>query len=142
VTEKQNWYPIDKLLMFESMVLESINNTLEQYALFMEAKEKPHMLDDSIIDRGVRVYQDQMEETTWHERQIARWRQQGLNEWQRVQVDKFEADNNRFRDESKKVLELLEELRKGTINRIIGMSDEELGLNVLLGKIKPPFGGK
>ena len=142
MTDEQRWYPIDKLPMFESMVSEGIDYTLEQHALFLEAKGKPHVLNDSIIDRGVRVFQDQIEETTWHDRQIARWRKQGLTEQQKAQVDKFEASTNRYRDASKSVLALLEELRKGTINRILEMNDEELALNVLLGKIKPPVGGK
>jgi hypothetical protein len=142
VTEEQRWYPIDKLPMFESMVTEGLDYTLEQYALFAEAREKPHVLDDATIDRGVRVFQDQIEETTWHDQQIARWRKQGLTERQRAQVDKLEAGTKRYRDASKGVLALLEELRKGTINRILEMDDGELGLNVLLGKINPPFGGK
>ena len=142
MTEEQRWYPIDKLPMFESMVSEGIDYTLEQDALFLEAKGKPHVLDDSIIDRGERVFQDQIEDTTWYDRQIARWRKQGLTEQQRTQVDKFEASANRYREASKRVLVLLEELRKGTINRILEMDDEELALNVLLDKIKPPFGGK
>jgi len=140
VNEEYRWYPIDKLAMFESMLSESIAYTKEQYALFLQAKDKPHVLDDSLINRGVKVFQDQLEETDYYDKQIARWRKEGLTDVQQARVAQFEVGTNEYRDGSKKALVLLEELGKGTINRIMEMDDAELAFNVLLGKTKPPSG--
>lgn len=128
--------------MFESMVSDGIAYTKEQYDLFLKAKGKPQVLDDSIIDRGIRVFQDQLEEADCHDRQISRWKSLEITESQRALVAHFEAGANQYRDITKQVLDLLEELRKGTINRILETDDEELGLDFLLGKIKPPSRGK
>jgi hypothetical protein len=138
VNEEFRWYPIEKLLMFESMLLDGIDYTKEQYNLFLQAKDKPHVLDDSMIDRGVKIFREQVEEAIYYDQQIARWRKEGLTEAQQIRVDQLEVNTNHYRDATKKALDLLEELKKGTINRILEMDDYELGLNILLGKIKPP----
>lgn len=140
MNQEQTFYPIDKLPMFESMISESIAYTKEQQDLYLQAISKPQVLDDSIIDRGVKVFKDQIEETTWNDRQIARWRTQVLTDSQRKRVNDYETNNRKYRVASQRGLDLLEELRKGTINRIMEMEDGELGFNVLLGKVKPPSG--
>lgn len=102
---------MDKLPMFESMVSDGIAYTREQFHFFLKAKGKPHAMDDSIIDRGIRVFQDQLEEADCHDRQISRWRSQEITESQRARVAQFEASANQYRDITKQVLDLLEELR-------------------------------
>lgn len=49
------------------------------------------------------------------------------------ELDRMEKQNRQLRAVTEQVLALGSELRKGTIDRIIGMSDIELGLQALLG---------
>ena len=87
MNEEFRWYPIDKLPMFENMLSESIAYTKEQYDLFLQAKDKPHVLDDSIINRDVKVFQYQLEEMDYYDKQIARLRNSGRTESQQTRVN-------------------------------------------------------
>jgi len=49
----------------------------------------------------------------------------------------MEAQNGHLRAATADVLALAGELRKGTIERVVGMSDVELGLQALLGSQLP-----
>jgi hypothetical protein len=49
----------------------------------------------------------------------------------------MEAQNQQLHTATADVLALASELRKGTIERVMGMSDIELGLQVLLGSRLP-----
>jgi hypothetical protein len=49
------------------------------------------------------------------------------------ELDRMDSQNRQLRDATKAVLDLAGELRKGTIDRVLGMSDLELGLQTLLG---------
>jgi len=45
----------------------------------------------------------------------------------------METQNQHLREVTKAVLDLADKLRKGTIDRVLGMSDFELGLQTPLG---------
>ena len=49
----------------------------------------------------------------------------------------LEEQNRRLRQVTTEVLALAAELRKGTIDRIMAMSDLELGMQALLGTLPP-----
>ncbi len=51
----------------------------------------------------------------------------------------MDTQNQQLRDITKAVLDLAGDLRKGTINKVLGMSDLELGIQTLLGT---PLSGK
>ena len=53
------------------------------------------------------------------------------------ELDRMEAQSQQLRAVTADVLALASELRKGTIERIMGMSDVELGLQALLGSRLP-----
>ena len=135
---EQNWYPISKLPLFRSMIDGYSADTEESYNTFFEGRKNPHVLDDATIDRALKVYNEQLEYIDCHDRQISRWCKQRLSESQSKAVDKLSQDNKGLRKITKKNLELLKELRKGTIDCIMEMEDAELGLNYLLGKNKKP----
>jgi hypothetical protein len=51
----------------------------------------------------------------------------------------MDTQNQQLREITKAVLDLVGELRKGTINKVLGMSDLALGVQTLLGT---PLSGK
>ena len=53
------------------------------------------------------------------------------------ELDRMEAQNGHLRAVTEDVLALAGELRKGTIERVMGMSDVELGLQALLSNRRP-----
>ena len=94
---------------------------------------RPHVLDDATIDRVEQVHAEQMEFVDIYGQQISRWRAEKPSPARIRELDRIDSQNQRLRDATKAVLDLAGELRKGTIDRVLGMSDLELGLQTLLG---------
>ena len=92
------------------------------------------MLDDATIDRVEQVHTEQMEFVDIYTQQIGRWRKQRPSAAQARELDRMEKQNQQLRGITADVLALASELRKGTIERVLGMSDLELGLQYLLGR--------
>jgi len=101
---QQNFYPIDNIGMFEDLTIAGIENTEENLASFMEAKDKPHVLDDEIVDRGIRLYKNQLEDADCMDKQIAMWKKQTLTDEQSQRVESLSNENNKFRELSNFIL--------------------------------------
>ena len=65
-------------------------------------------------------------------RQIDRWRTEKPSASQARELDRMEKQNQQLRGVTADVLTLACELRKGTIERVLGMSDLELGIQAVL----------
>ena len=98
-----------------------------------EARARPHVLDDATIGRVERVHTEQLEFVDIYDRQISRWRTEKPTADQTRKLDRMEEQNRQLRAVTMEVLALAGELRKGSIDRIMGMSDIELGLQALRG---------
>ena len=133
--QQQIRHAIDMLPVFTEMILGTLQNTEEQYASFLEARPKPHVLDDAIVDRALRLYQAQLEDIALHEQQMQWWLTEPLTEAQRFQVNDLLTKLAVLRDLNLALLDLLADLKQGTIDSILAMDDEELGRRVLRGEL-------
>jgi hypothetical protein len=131
--DQLNWQPISQMPLIASMIDTSLNDTREHLATLTKARAKPHVLDDATIDRIERVHSEQMEFVDIYTQQISRWRDEKPSASQARALDQMATQNKQLRDVTADVLALAGELRKGTIERVLGMSDVELGLQSLLG---------
>jgi hypothetical protein len=95
-------------------------------------------LDDATIDRVETVYTEQMECVGIYTQQINRWRDEKPSASQTRALDRITTQNQRLRDVTADVLALARELRKDTIERVLTMSDVELGLQSILGNLATP----
>jgi hypothetical protein len=138
VNDQVNWQPISQMMLIASMIDTSLDDTREHLATLTKAQAKPHVLDDAAIDRVERVHTEQMEFVTIYTQQITRWRDEKPSASQTRALDRMATQNQRLRDVTADVLTLARELRKGTIERVRGMSDVELGLQSLLGNRPMP----
>ena len=111
-------HAIDKLPLFTEMIMGTIQNTEEQFQSFMAARHKPHVLDDAIVDRALRLYQAQLADIALHERQMQWWLSESLSDAQRFQVKDLLAKLPGLRERTQALLDLLAELRLGTIDRL------------------------
>jgi hypothetical protein len=84
-------------------------------------------------DRIERVHSEQLEFVDIYAEQIQRWRTEGPSAAQTLELDRLEKQNRRLREVTTDVIALAHELGKGIIDRIMAMSDLELGLQTLLG---------
>ena len=132
-SEPVNWQPISQMPLVASMIDGALNDTAEHIQTLTKARTRPHVLDDTTIDRVERVHGEQLEFVDVYAEQLRRWRDEGPSAAQRRELDRLEEQNRRLRHVTTEVLALAHELRKGTIDRIMAMSDLELGLQALLG---------
>jgi hypothetical protein len=129
-----NWQPISQMPLISSMIDTSLNDTREHLGTLSKAKDRPHVLDDATIDRVEQVHTEQMEFIDIYTRQISRWRNEKPSAAQFRELDRMDEQNQQLRGVTAEVLALASELRTGTIERVLGMSDLELGLQYLLGR--------
>lgn len=132
-TEPINWQPISEMPLIASMIDGALDDTREHLATLTGARARPHVLDDATIDRSLRVHTEQLEFADIYAQQIGRWRKTNPSAAQSRELDRMDEQNRQLQAITEDVLTLAKELRKGTINRIMEMSDLEVGLQALLG---------
>ena len=134
-SQSVNWQPISQLPLIASMIDGALRDTAEHLKTLTEARTKPHVRDDATIDRVERVYGEQRDFVEIFAEQLRRWRADGRSAEQRRELKRLEGQNSRLHELTDDVLALAVELRKGTIERVMGMSDVELGLRAVLGML-------
>jgi len=131
--DQVNWQPISQMMLIASMIDTSLDDTREHLATLTKAKARPHVLDAATIDRVERVHSEQMEFVAIYTQQISRWRDEMPSASQTRALDRMATQTQRLRDVTADVLALAGELRKGTIEQVLGISDVQIGLQSLLG---------
>ena len=134
-SQSVNWQPISQLPLIARMIDGALGDTAEHRRTLTEARAKPHILDDATIDQVERVYGEQRDFVEIFAEQLRRWRADGRSAEQRRELKRLAGQNSRLRELTDDVLALAVELRKGTIERVMGMSDVELGLRAVLGML-------
>jgi len=136
-TDLVNWQPISEMPLIASMIDGALDDTREHLETLTEARTRPHVLDDATLDRVQRVHDEQLEYVGIYAQQISRWRTENPSATQTRDLDRMEEQSRQLRAVTEQVLALARELRKGTIESVLSMSDVELGLQALLGT-RPP----
>ena len=129
------WQPSSQMPLIARMIDDSLGDTRDHLLTLTKARTQPHVLDDATIDRVEQVHTEQMDFVDIYAQQIERWRTDKPSAAQVRELDRMEKQNQQLRRGTADVLALAAELRKGTINRIMEMSDLELGLQALLGRM-------
>ena len=133
-TKQVNWQPISQMPLISSMIDTLLNDTCKHLDTLSKAKDRPHVLDDATIDRVEQAHTEQMNYVEIYTQQISRWRKDKPSAAQGSELDRMDEQNQQLRALTADVLALASKLREGTIERVFGMSDLELGLQYLLGK--------
>ncbi len=130
--QSPQWQPISMLPTLAQHIDGMLEADLEQYQNLLQAKDKPHVLDDATVDRVIRVFTDQAKDFWLYDEQMARWMAGELTDGQRDEVTRLVDQMKRLRENNTNVVDLARELSKGTIDKILGKSDAQLGLEFLL----------
>ena len=124
-SERVNWQPISQMPLVASMIDGALSDTADHLQTLTKARAQPHVLDDATIDRVERVHREQLQFVDIYAEQLRCWQDQGPSAAERKELDRLEEKNRNLRQVTTEVLTLATELRKGTIDRIIAMSDLE-----------------
>src|SRR5580700_5443563 len=134
MAERPDWQPISRLPLIDAM----LQDAEEHYQTLPQAAPKPHVLDDYTVGRVFEVFGSQKNDVWLFEEQLARWKMDKLSVCQRHEVDRLTEQVGRCRTVIDSILALAEQLKEGTIEKVLAKSDLELGLEFLLRKGKPP----
>jgi hypothetical protein len=132
-SEPVNWQPISQIPLVAGLIDGALSDTRDHIQTLAKARAQPHVLDDATIDRIERFHSEQLEFVYIYAEQIRSWRAEDPSAAQTLELDRLEKQNRHLRQVTMDVLALAHELRKGTIDHIMAMSDLELGLQALLG---------
>jgi hypothetical protein len=121
MADQPDWQPISRLDLIGSMIDGMLQDAEKHYQTVLEASAKPHILDDHIVSRVFEVFESQKDDLWLFEEQLTRWKMDKLSVGQRHEVDR-----------------LTEQLKEGTIEKVLAKSDLELGLDFLFSKEQPP----
>jgi hypothetical protein len=137
MAEQPDWQPISRLSLIGSMIDGMLQDAEEHYQTLLQASPKPHVLDDYTVGRVFEVFGSQKDDLWLFEEQLARWKMDKLSVGQRHEVDRLTEQVGRCRTVIDSILSLAEQLKEGTIEKVLAKSDLELGLEFLLNKGKP-----
>ncbi|MBR8834391.1 MAG: hypothetical protein DSM106950_10245 [Stigonema ocellatum SAG 48.90 = DSM 106950] len=135
-SQTPNWQPLTQLPLIAQMIDGELAETETQYQNLQAAKSRPHILDDYTVGRLVEVFGKRQEFFEIYAEQLARWKAENLNATQKKEIDRLEGQLKKLRGANAEILALTDELKEGTIEKVLLKSDLEMGLDVLLGKTK------
>jgi hypothetical protein len=131
-----NWRPLSDLPMIASLIDGMLEDAKEHYATLLQAKDKPHVLDDATIERVERMHTERIEYLDLFAGQLARWRKQSPTSIQALEIARLTQALGALTRINTDTLNLVGELKEGTIDKILAKDDIELGLELLAGKFK------
>jgi|GEM_PF-490695 len=138
------WKPIDHLPLIGTMIDTSLKDNEAFYQTLLDGKSKPHLFDDSSVERILKVYAEQREDHWVFEEQVARWRMTELPLGTLKELDRLDRQLVKAKEVLDGILFLAAELKRGTIDTILAKDDLDLAFDYLEGKrtlpIDVPFG--
>ena len=127
-----NWQPLTAIPLIASLIDGELADGQEHPATLLSVRDRPYVLDDAIVERSITLYTEQRDFLGVFAEQLARWRNEQPSSAQRRELDRLERQLERLRKVLSAILALAEELKQGTLERVLATSDLELGLEALL----------
>jgi hypothetical protein len=131
-------HPISFLPTFSAMLHELINQTKIQYKNLCEAKTKPQVLDDQLIERLRKVYREQQEQEKFWIHQLEAWQKQTVDSKQKQKIQELIKPAQHLKSMNQQMLTLIDELAPHTLTKILQKDSIELALDFM--SIPIPFG--
>ena len=136
--KQPNFHPISKALTILELNRGMLDSSRQQLENMQDAKDKPHVLDDKIINRSIKLYTEQNKDSDIFLQQCAIWRKGSLTEVQLYQVQEIEKTTNELTKINNDILSIINSCKDYTIDKILEKDDVELAFDVLTGKIPFP----
>ena len=127
-----HWQPLTALPLIASLIDDELADGQEHHATLLSVRDRPYVLDDATVERSIKLHAEQRDFLGVFAEQLARWRNERPTDAQRRELDRLEGQLERLRTVLDDILALAEELKQGTIERVLAKSDLERGLEALL----------
>ncbi|PFK27579.1 hypothetical protein [Bacillus cereus] len=127
-----NWQPIQNLPTIANLIDGQSSDAKEQYINLLEARNKPHVLNDAIIQRTIRVYTEQLEFVWIFKEQLSKWiKEERLTPVEQSEIERLQGQVQQLHHTLTDILTLTEELKEGTYEKVMEKSDLQLGIESL-----------
>ena len=136
--ELPNWQPISMMAMIASIIDGEVENFEDLYKNLCKARKKPHVMDDMTMNQAITNHKKYLKEAWVYDEQLSRWKKEKPTDKQSKEIERLTSQMLKYRKMCEEIIAVSEEIKKGTINRILEMSDEEVAIAVLTGKLKMP----
>ena len=137
--DKVTWRDLSDITMIACMVDDGIENTQEQYKNFLQAEDKPHVLDDETVNRALKAAEESSVYIEIYKEQLNRWRKGNLSTLQENKVNRISQELEKYLELHEKYFALVKKISEQTIDKIMDMDDAELALKVLSGELPNPL---
>jgi hypothetical protein len=128
-----NWQPISFLSQISNMIDGMLNAAKETYEPLRQIK----VHDDFTIKRIFEVTGQQVEDEWMYDNQLKRWQVvPDLEPLQRNEIQRLQRQMLELKKVNRKILSIAGVHKEKTIEKLLGKSDGELGLDFLMGKLK------
>jgi len=125
------WQSSGKVFLIGTMIDGMLRGAEEQYQTLLEARPKPHVLDDFTVGRVVDVFTEQRDDLWLWDEQLKRWAAEPLGTLRRREVERLQGQMTALHKVVDEILALADELGRGTIETVLAKDDMELGLEAL-----------
>jgi len=129
--QQPQWRHISDLPIFAELLDGMLESAIEQLATLSECEHRPSVLDDRTLNRFVILHTEQLEDHWLYEQQFARWKRGTLTDSQAREVNRLLEQSLKLKNTNEKILALAEKIAPLTIDKIMAMSDLELGLKMM-----------
>ena len=131
-TPAPHWQPLTALPLIASLIDGELADGQEHHAALLAVRDRPHVLDDATVERSIKLHTEQRDFLGVFAEQLERWRHEQPTDTQRRELDRLEGQLERLRTVLNDILQLAEELKQGTIERVLAKSDLELGIEAMM----------
>lgn len=128
-----NWQPISMLPKIAELIDGELADAEEHHTTLLQVRDRPHVLDDATVQRSIKLHTEQLEFLWVFQEQLVHWRQTGLKPHERKEIDRLSVQLGRLHTVLADILVLADELRQGTIDKVLAKSDLEMGIDALRG---------
>ncbi|HFK1409477.1 hypothetical protein ABE44_28625 [Bacillus thuringiensis] len=124
-----NWQPIKNLPIIANLIDGQSADAKEQYANLFEARNKPHVLNDAIIQRTIHVYTEQLEFVWIFEEQLSKWKkEERLTPIEQSEIERLQGQVQQLHSILTDILAITEKLKDETYEKVMAKSDLQLGI--------------
>ncbi len=130
--QQPQWQPITMLQTITRYIDGMLQEAEGQQDHLRQAQRKPWVLDDYTVKRVMEVFTVQKNDLWLFDTQLELWQTGTLTDRQRKEVEHLAGQIQKLHGVIADILAMAAELSKGTIEKQMAKSDEQLGLEHLL----------
>ena len=136
MSETPNFYDLGMIPVYLSMSADQWEDSSENLENLKACETRPHILDDAMIFRTIKLYTEQKEMAWIPLKQCSLWREQNPTSEQLKDIEKIETFTKGSLENIEQILILANSFKDHTIERVLAKDDMELGLEWIMRMMK------